>query len=127
MTKQYYRDANAIVLVYDITTSESFLNLPHWLKLVKESAKDDVKLLLVGNKKDRADKVISKELGSKFAEKYDMQFVETSAANEPASIDALFRDLAKELKENGNYATDTTPSTADNKTNNTREKKRRRC
>ena len=119
LTGQYFRNANATVLVYDITSPKSFLNIPKWLEFMKKNADDNVQLWLVGNKKDCADRKVSKELGKTFAEMHNMQFGETSALYEPASINALFLNLARKLKEDKNFTTDPAPSTADNTTNNT--------
>ncbi|KAJ1806396.1 hypothetical protein LPJ75_005063, partial [Coemansia sp. RSA 2598] len=44
MTQMYYRGANAVVLVYDITSEESFKDVDMWVQV----------LLLVGNKLDLA-------------------------------------------------------------------------
>jgi len=39
-------------LVYDVTNVQSFLNLGEWLEKVREYSDTDVKIALVGNKKD---------------------------------------------------------------------------
>ena len=41
MTTAYYRGANAIIIVYDITNHESFNNLNNWVNDVKKFSNDD--------------------------------------------------------------------------------------
>ncbi|KAJ1795102.1 hypothetical protein LPJ67_000249 [Coemansia sp. RSA 1938] len=52
MTQMYYRGANAVVLVYDITNEDSFKDVDTWLR--RNIDLDDTVLLLVGNKLDLA-------------------------------------------------------------------------
>jgi Ras-related protein Rab-6A len=52
----YIRDANIIIVVYDITSKESFLHTEHWLNEVKDLKRDDAIFCLVGNKFDLNDK-----------------------------------------------------------------------
>ena len=50
--RSFYRDADALLLVFDITNRLSFENIRNWLAQVKEFAKENVQLMLVGNKSD---------------------------------------------------------------------------
>ncbi|CAK5094780.1 unnamed protein product [Meloidogyne enterolobii] len=52
LTASYYRDADALLLIYDVTNRASFEHIRDWLAQVKEYAKDEVALTLVGNKVD---------------------------------------------------------------------------
>jgi len=52
ITSSYYRDADALLLVYDVTNRLSFENIRNWLAQVKEFAKDNVQITLVCNKID---------------------------------------------------------------------------
>ena len=49
---RYYRGANGALLVYDITKPLTFENVDHWLKELREHAKTDILVMLVGNKCD---------------------------------------------------------------------------
>lgn len=56
ITNAYYKGADGIVLVYDITNSASFEDIERfWLNEVESYAEKDVELLLLGNKSDLAD------------------------------------------------------------------------
>ena len=48
MTKQYYRRTDAIVVMYDVTSEKSMLNVRDWMNSIKEDAEDDIILFLLG-------------------------------------------------------------------------------
>jgi Ras-related protein Rab-6A len=52
----YIRDANIIIVVYDITNKDSFAHTTHWLSEVKDLKREDAIFCLVGNKLDLVDK-----------------------------------------------------------------------
>ena len=57
----YTRDANIILLVYDISNKDSFVNLSQWLKDLTNVNMDEVILCIVGNKIDLNDKRVIKK------------------------------------------------------------------
>ncbi|KPP68680.1 ras-related protein Rab-15-like [Scleropages formosus] len=80
ITKQYYRRAQGIFLVYDITSERSFQHIMKWASDVDEYAPDHVQKILIGNKSDEDQKrQVAREQGSKLAKTYGMDFFETSA------------------------------------------------
>lgn len=56
ITNAYYRGADGIILVFDLFKKDSFTNLYSWLKEVEKHAKNDVHIIIIGNKSDRAEK-----------------------------------------------------------------------
>uniref|UniRef100_A0A3P8UCW5 Ras-related protein Rab-15 n=2 Tax=Cynoglossus semilaevis TaxID=244447 RepID=A0A3P8UCW5_CYNSE len=82
ITKQYYRRAQGIILVYDITNQQSFLHISKWASDVDECAPDKVQRMLIGNKCDEEPRrQVAKEQASKLAQNYKMDFFETSASS----------------------------------------------
>ncbi|MEE6492851.1 hypothetical protein FKM82_016651 [Ascaphus truei] len=80
ITKQYYRRAQGIFLVYDITSERSYQHIMKWASDVDEYAPDGVQKILIGNKADEEQKrQVGKNQGVKLAEEYGMDFFETSA------------------------------------------------
>ncbi|XP_028709702.1 ras-related protein Rab-26 isoform X2 [Peromyscus leucopus] len=68
VTHAYYRDAHALLLLYDITNKDSFDNIQAWLTEIQEYAQQDVVLMLLGNKVDSAqERVVKREDGEKLA------------------------------------------------------------
>ncbi|KAG9336504.1 hypothetical protein JZ751_002851 [Albula glossodonta] len=80
ITKQYYRRAQGIFLVYDITSERSFQHIMKWASDVDEYAPNKVQKILIGNKSDEEQKrQVPKMQGDKLAKTYGMDFFETSA------------------------------------------------
>jgi len=82
ITRQYYKEAQGILLVYDITNKESFDNIDKWIEDIKNSAPANCVIFLVGNKSDLADKrAVSFQEGKNKSEEYGLLFNEVSAKN----------------------------------------------
>jgi len=97
ITSAYYRGADGIIMVYDVTNQESFDHVEEWLSEVDRYANENTSKLLVGNKADLVDeKVVSEDTAQKFAEKLSIPFLETSAKT-ATNVDAAFLTMAKEL------------------------------
>ena len=73
-------DSDGIMIVYDITCRDSFIDVDNWVKDAEEySPKYSVKIL-IGSKSDlEADREVAYEEGKEMASKYGMLFLETSA------------------------------------------------
>ncbi|XP_068919134.1 ras-related protein Rab-26 isoform X2 [Petaurus breviceps papuanus] len=68
VTHAYYRDAHALLLLYDVTNRASFDNIRAWLTEIHEYAQKDVVLMLLGNKVDSTqERVVKREDGEKLA------------------------------------------------------------
>ena len=95
----YYKGANGILVVYDITNRKSFESLNSWLIEIEKNGNKNVYKLLIGNKSDLEDeRKVSKEEGKEFAEINGMEFFETSAKEDYQVQDAfiqLTRDVIK--------------------------------
>jgi small GTP-binding protein len=77
----YLKNANCVILTYDITEKSSFNSLGKWLSDVKDNVSEGTFIILCGNKIDLNNKrVISKEEGEKFAKDNNIAFAETSAS-----------------------------------------------
>ena len=76
----YIREAQIILLIYDITSKESFESIPKWFSDVLNVKNDEAIFALVGNKIDLNDKrVVSFEEGKKLANEKNIIFEEVSA------------------------------------------------
>ena len=90
----YIRGASIIFLVYDINHHESFDSINKWLGFVNQYiSKEQVKLVLVGNKNDLERKVTFEE-GNNYAKKEGMIFFETSAKTGDGVINMFFSSFA---------------------------------
>lgn len=80
MTHSYYRDAHALLLLYDVTSLLSFNHVRDWLGEIQEYANADVIVMLIANKVDKInERVVTREMGEKLANEYEVTYIETSA------------------------------------------------
>ncbi|XP_065923561.1 ras-related protein Rab-26 isoform X5 [Magallana gigas] len=98
VTHAYYRDAHALLLLYDVSNKASFDNIRAWLGEINEYAQEDVVIMLLGNKADMtSERVIRTEDGERLANEYNVAFMETSAKT-GMNVDLAFMAVAKDLK-----------------------------
>uniref|UniRef100_A0A8D0H2J1 EF-hand domain-containing protein n=1 Tax=Sphenodon punctatus TaxID=8508 RepID=A0A8D0H2J1_SPHPU len=82
ITKQFFRKADGVVLMYDITSEYSFADVRYWLSCIREGVGDGVVILLIGNKTDcAAERRVSTEEGDRLAKEHGLLFYECSAAS----------------------------------------------
>uniref|UniRef100_A0A8C6TWX6 small monomeric GTPase n=1 Tax=Neogobius melanostomus TaxID=47308 RepID=A0A8C6TWX6_9GOBI len=98
VTHAYYRDANALLLLYDVTNKRSFDNIRAWLTEIHEYAQQDVVVMLLGNKADSSHvRAVKREEGERLAKEFGVPFMETSAKS-GLNVELAFTAVAKELK-----------------------------
>ncbi|GFQ00892.1 RAS-related protein rabc2a [Phtheirospermum japonicum] len=101
LTSSYYRGAQGIILVYDVTRRATFTNLSDvWAKeLELYSTNHDCVKILVGNKVDReSERVVSREEGKALAEELGCLFLECSAKTRE-NVVQCFEELALKIME----------------------------
>ncbi|KAG5190052.1 Rab1A, rab family GTPase [Tribonema minus] len=96
ITSAYYRGADGIIMVYDVTSQESFGHVNDWLSEVNRYASEGTSKLLIGNKSDRADKAVTTEQAKSFAQSLGIPFLETSAKS-ASNVEEAFLTMASEL------------------------------
>ena len=97
ITRSYYRGAIGALLVYDITNSSSFENLPTWLKDSLDATNQNIGLVLVGNKVDlEGERQVDKNVAKEFSKENNLLFMETSAKN-GQNIEKIFQILSEQI------------------------------
>ena len=98
LTKNYYKGANGIILIYDISTTQTFENVKVWINQIKEEANANVIIYLVGNKIDlpKDKRTVSEEEGQKLADEYKFLFKEASA-KEGTNVNEIFQELVEKI------------------------------
>jgi small GTP-binding protein len=94
--KSYLANAEAGILVFDVTRQKTYENIKNWYEEIKEVT-PKISLILVGNKIDLVDqREVSREEGEALAEEIGISYIETSAKT-GENIDDAFRMLALEM------------------------------
>ncbi len=93
----YLTDSNAGIIVFDITSRNSFENVGHWYELITKVASPHLILLLVGNKIDLVEsRKVSKEEAKELAVKLNIYYLETSAKTN-VNLEEVFKRIALQL------------------------------
>jgi len=98
ITTAYYRGAQGILLVFDVTSERSFKQVQEWLTLIKKHAADDVSILLVANKADVVGpaRAVSTTRLEAFANEQGLKWIETSALS-GHNVEQVFAELGKDV------------------------------
>uniref|UniRef100_H3B271 EF-hand domain-containing protein n=1 Tax=Latimeria chalumnae TaxID=7897 RepID=H3B271_LATCH len=104
IAKSYFRKAHGVLLMYDVTSETSFLNVREWIDEIMNSTDKPVPVILIGNKIDLRDELPESSMvntlhGEKLAMTYNSLFCETSAKDGTNVVEAVLH-LAREVKKN---------------------------
>jgi len=99
ITSSYYRGAQGVILVYDVSNRESFEALPRWYSELETYVSDSVVKILVGNK---VDKEFSRQVpvaeAQQFAARMSTLFIETSAKT-AVGVNEVFQEVVEKILE----------------------------
>ncbi|KAF7666508.1 hypothetical protein LDENG_00104500 [Lucifuga dentata] len=104
IARSYFRKAHGILLLYDVTSESSFLNVRAWVDQIQESTEEQIPMCVIGNKVDLRDQLpqgscVSSLHGEKLAKVYGALFCETSAKDGTNVVEAVLH-LARAAKRN---------------------------
>lgn len=95
LAPMYYRGASAAIVVYDITSKQSFERAKKWIIELRNQGAHNIVIVLAGNKIDlEKDREVSKDEARAYANQNDIKFMETSAKSN-VNINELFIEIAK--------------------------------
>jgi len=105
LTQNYFRNAEGVLLVFDVTNTNSFNNLKDWISSIKlnmEGKNIFIPVVIIGNKLDMEDqREITKEQAEQFVSENKYKYFETSAKT-GEGVDKSIRELATQiLKQDG--------------------------
>ena len=99
ITTQYYKGADGIVLVYDVTDEASYEKIKDWMdQILSNTQQEEIGLVLLGNKCDMEPRNVTEEQGKKMAEDLKISYFETSALTGQGikeAFEQLTRDIMK--------------------------------
>ncbi|KAM4809715.1 ras and EF-hand domain-containing protein [Rhinophrynus dorsalis] len=104
IAKSYFRRADGVLLLYDVTCEKSFLNVREWIDMIEDATSDTVPIMMVGNKADlrqpmieQGHKCVPTSYGEKLSMTYSALFCETSAKEGSNIVEAVLH-LAREVR-----------------------------
>ncbi|CAG9325554.1 unnamed protein product [Blepharisma stoltei] len=97
LAKMYYRDANAAIMVYDITKRDSFEGLKRWHKELQDFGPKDIVVTIAGNKEDLVEtEAVPQEEAKEYAKNIGALYRKTSAKTN-YGVEQVFRDIATKM------------------------------
>ncbi|NWI12006.1 RASEF protein, partial [Crypturellus soui] len=113
IAKSYFRRADGVLLLYDVTCERSFLNVREWVDMIEDATHENIPIMMVGNKADlrqavteQGQKCVPINCGEKLAMTYNALFCETSAKDGSNIVEAVLH-LAREVRKRSDSEDDT--------------------
>ena len=131
ITLNVIKDAQGIIVMYDVTDTKSFESIPNWIQSIKDKKGSAFPMILVGNKVDlKSERKITKEQGEKFAKDNGLDFLEISNQNgtnvQEAGL-ALFNKILEKKEKDKNELRSTNTIELRNKKGKKKEDSKRCC
>ena len=90
ITQNYFRDADGLLYVFDVTNENSFKSIENWLKMSNDNNNKDFIKILIGNKTDLEGRSITKEEMEKFKNENSMDKLFEISAKDNKNISEMF-------------------------------------
>ena len=131
ITLNVIKDAQGIIVMYDVTDTKSFESIPNWIQSIKDKKGSAFPMILVGNKIDlESERKITKEQGEKFAKDNGLDFLEISNQNgtnvQEAGL-ALFNKILEKKEKDKNKLRSTNTIELRSKKGKKKEDSKRCC
>ncbi len=99
LTRNYYKNAQGILLLFDVSNRESFVNVKRWIESINENRiNEKVKTIIIGNKVDLS-REVSFEEAKKLANEHKILYYETSAKKN-IGVDEAFKGIILQVLDN---------------------------
>ena len=102
IAKNFFKNCDGIIIVYDVTKYESFENIKVWINSIKDNIDiDKIGLVIVGNKIDLEEKrKVDEKMRKSLEEKQQIKIIETSAKNN-INVNEAFIEIIDKLEKLG--------------------------
>ena len=97
ITRSYYRSAAGAIIVFDLTSLESFENVKKWVEATKEDGNPNMSMILCGNKADlKSERVVEASKARTLATEFGIEYIEVSALSN-TNIQSAFNTLTYKI------------------------------
>ena len=80
LTYQMYKQADGIIMVFAKNNKDTYAGVRQWIQSIFQNCpKENTPIILVGNKCDIPDAIVTEEMGLSMAAGYKIDYIETSA------------------------------------------------
>ena len=110
-----------IIIIYDVTSTISFESLNFYINEVRKKCGNDMPILIIGNKIDLDERLISEEQGENFAKENNVEYIGISVKDN-INIDESIIKISNKIMTNSYFRGDTITIT--NKRKFTKKKKK---
>jgi Ras-related protein Rab-7A len=94
----FYRGSDAAIFVFDVARKQTFDELENWrnafLIQINQEVNNAFPMLIIGNKIDRPDRVVTTEMGRQFCDKHGVEYLECSA-KDSINVEKAFEAIAR--------------------------------
>lgn len=97
LSKQYFKNTDAVLFVFAFDNIESFQNIKQWINIYSENNQTNVPKYLIGNKNDLEKNVSDVDIKDFLKLNKDFKFKSISAKNDDIKIDELFKEIGETL------------------------------
>jgi small GTP-binding protein len=95
----YMKSADGFLVCFDLTSESTLENVTYWINSIKNTARKNASMLIIGNKSDlNEDREVTTEQGKQFAAKNGIDYLETSSKMH-IGVDEAFETLVKKILE----------------------------
>ena len=94
IVNRYFRGSNGVILVFDVSSRDSFNSIKYWLEDINRLINNDYDIILIGNKTDKKQIISDKEIGD-FIIKNNIKYFENSIFN--CNVDNAFSYLINKI------------------------------
>jgi len=113
LAPMYYRGASAALLIYDVSSEDSFQKVKEWVKELRTNVFEDIILAIVGNQIDKpVPRKVDTAQALEYARSIGAHCFETSAKKN-IGIEEMFLDIARLLVEGRSAQVTTSESSAE--------------
>jgi len=97
ITSSYYRNAHAVMIVYDVTEYKTFQNIESWLNDIDKFCPETVCKQIIGNKCDKIEeRQVAEDEARSYARNKGIKYIETSAKT-AENVEGAFREMVEQL------------------------------